>query len=246
MNGTRKAPKIATAVSGVLLAVGVAGAIVTALLNAFVFADSAAYGEVAIPGSAELELPAGEVVISYHAVTATTGASVIVPSVKLRFEAPAGAPTPVLTDRMGGTTTSNRDVRVQIGSAQVGQAGRYRVFIEGSGNENQRPRLSFGHGSPYGSAIWPFVGLIVLAAVALPLSILWWISADRRNRPLVQATYDEFAMPVPPAGAPTELPDDQGVRLERLKTLAALRQSGALTEAEFQSEKRRILNDPNL
>ncbi|MGU3654302.1 SHOCT domain-containing protein [Mycolicibacterium sp. A43C] len=31
------------------------------------------------------------------------------------------------------------------------------------------------------------------------------------------------------------------MRLENLKTLAALRDSGALTEAEFESEKRRLL-----
>ncbi|WP_347403854.1 SHOCT domain-containing protein [Mycobacterium sp. 236(2023)] len=36
-------------------------------------------------------------------------------------------------------------------------------------------------------------------------------------------------------------PTDHGVRVEQLKTLAALRDSGALTEAEFESEKRRVL-----
>jgi hypothetical protein len=47
----------------------------------------------------------------------------------------------------------------------------------------------------------------------------------------------------PPYEPPTaaEEPSDEGVRLERLKTLAALRDSGALTEAEFDAEKRRIL-----
>jgi hypothetical protein len=38
-------------------------------------------------------------------------------------------------------------------------------------------------------------------------------------------------------------PSAEGVRLERLKTLAALRDSGALTEAEFETEKRRILEE---
>jgi hypothetical protein len=37
-------------------------------------------------------------------------------------------------------------------------------------------------------------------------------------------------------------PGDEEIRLERLKTLAALRDSGALTEDEFESEKRRILD----
>jgi len=36
-------------------------------------------------------------------------------------------------------------------------------------------------------------------------------------------------------------PSDEGVRLQRLKTLAALRDSGALTPEEFETEKRRIL-----
>jgi hypothetical protein len=39
------------------------------------------------------------------------------------------------------------------------------------------------------------------------------------------------------------VPSGEGVRLERLKTLASLRDSGALTEEEFQAEKRRILGD---
>jgi hypothetical protein len=46
--------------------------------------------------------------------------------------------------------------------------------------------------------------------------------------------------PYPPPVTAHE-PTDEGVRLERLKTLAALRDSGALTEQEFQTEKQRIL-----
>jgi len=38
-------------------------------------------------------------------------------------------------------------------------------------------------------------------------------------------------------------PTDQAIRLEQLKTIAALRDTGALTEAEFDAEKRRILEN---
>ncbi len=50
---------------------------------------------------------------------------------------------------------------------------------------------------------------------------------------------------VTPASMPSAAyePSGEGVRLERLKTLAALRDSGALTEEEFQAEKRRILDE---
>ncbi|MGB8206170.1 MAG: SHOCT domain-containing protein, partial [Mycobacterium sp.] len=40
----------------------------------------------------------------------------------------------------------------------------------------------------------------------------------------------------------TYAPNDEGVKLEQLKTLSSLRDSGALTEAEFEAEKRRILD----
>jgi hypothetical protein len=50
------------------------------------------------------------------------------------------------------------------------------------------------------------------------------------------------APPVPPQPTPAPYePSDEGVRIERLKTLASLRDSGALTQEEFEAEKRRIL-----
>ena len=45
-----------------------------------------------------------------------------------------------------------------------------------------------------------------------------------------------------PRYGPIEIPSDHGVKIEQLKTLAALRDSGALTEKEFQAEKRRVLD----
>ena len=47
-----------------------------------------------------------------------------------------------------------------------------------------------------------------------------------------------------PVVTPTaaQLPTDEGVKIEQLKTLAALRDSGALTDKEFEDEKRRILD----
>jgi hypothetical protein len=48
------------------------------------------------------------------------------------------------------------------------------------------------------------------------------------------------AASVPPP-SPASRPDEPGDRLERLERLARLRERGALTDEEFQSEKRRIL-----
>ncbi|MCW2561135.1 MAG: hypothetical protein JWP55_5099 [Mycobacterium sp.] len=38
------------------------------------------------------------------------------------------------------------------------------------------------------------------------------------------------------------VPTDQGIRIQQLNTLAQLRDSGALTEAEYEAEKRRVLD----
>lgn len=48
--------------------------------------------------------------------------------------------------------------------------------------------------------------------------------------------------PVAESVLAAQVPGDEGVRRERLTTLAALRDSGALTKDEFQAEKRRILD----
>jgi Short C-terminal domain len=82
----------------------------------------------------------------------------------------------------------------------------------------------------------------------------WWSGRTRRKAVVAASPYfpPSFhpSVPVPPAASPgaprapiaaaQEL-GDEGVRLERLKTLAALRDSGALSHEEFETEKRRIL-----
>jgi hypothetical protein len=44
-------------------------------------------------------------------------------------------------------------------------------------------------------------------------------------------------------GPPTSRPVSQADRIAKLKTLADLRQSGALTEQEFEREKARLLGE---
>ena len=74
-----------------------------------------------------------------------------------------------------------------------------------------------------------------------------WLGRVRRKAAVAGAPDYEFPVaPHRPVIKPTVTsavhePGDEGVRLERLKTLASLRDSGALTDAEFEAEKRRIL-----
>ena len=117
---------------------------------------------------------------------------------------------------------------------------------DGNVNGYINPRLAFGHGSSYGWLTWVFGGLLALGVVELAVALFWSARSAKAARPLApeeMLSFDE------PTGSPHSLqsvpsytPSDQGVRLEQLKQLAALRDSGALTEDEFESEKRRILD----
>lgn len=239
------APRTAIIVSVIALVVGVLGIIASVMVNAFVIADDDAYGEVPIPGSASLELPAGDVDIAYRATTLTVGGKgVMVPPIQLAITPPTGVATPLITDSMSSSSKTNREITVRVFTAHIEEVGTYRIDAKASVFESQNPRLTFGHSSPYYWVMWPFIGMTVLAALALGLSIWWSLRSGKQVTPLPSypTTYTATGTPTyAPTYSGSQVPDDQAVRLEQLKTIAALRDTGALTEAEFEAEKRRIL-----
>src|ERR1700733_6649904 len=193
-----------------MMVIAVPSFIVTLVLNAFFLDDYDAYGEVPVPGSASLHLPAGEVTISLHTVIigGPNGGGLPVPPVGVTIDPPDG---------------------------------KVNGYID--------PRLAFGHGSPIGPLVWVFVGLFVVGLIGSIVASKW-LGRVRRNAAPVAGTgtlgYEFPVAPFPPVAKPTvntvvHEPSDEGVRLERLKTIAALHDSGALTDAEFEAEKRRIL-----
>lgn len=222
------------ALSGiVMMVVGGVGFIVVMMLNAFVLDEFDAYGEVPIPGSGQVQLPAGEVQISFHtSVTGSPSSGFPLPALRLSIDPPEGAADPVLTENYGATTTVNSDTHARIWTARVFAPGLYRIRTDGQVNGYINPRLAFGRDSDYDYLHWVFVAVFGLGV--LDMTMAWFF----RKRVAHQATVDSVAA-VPQADPYT--PSDQGVRLEQLKTLAALRDSGALTQQEFESEKRRIL-----
>jgi hypothetical protein len=237
---SRSLAKLSLTLSILMLVVSVVGFIVTLVLNAFFLDKYNAYGEVPIPGSNSLHLPAGEITVSLHTLILGDGGGVPVPPLGVTISPPDGVPQPVLTESIGSTTTVNNDAHVQVWVARIAKEGTYNITTDGQVNGYINPRLAFGHKSSYGYLVWVFVGLFVVALVDLALSI-WWMARPRRMAASAIVGEPYFAPPpTPPPVAPYE-PSDEGVRMERLKTLAALRDSGALTEEEFQAEKRRIL-----
>jgi hypothetical protein len=235
-----------------MLVIAVPGFIVTLVLNAFFLDDYDSYGEVPVPGSASLHLPAGEVTISLHTVIigGPNGGGLPVPPLGVTFDPPSGVAQPAVTENIGSTTTVNNDAHVRVWVAQIPSEGNYNITTDGKVNGYIDPRLAFGHGSPIGYLVWVFVGLFVVGLIGSIVASKW-LGRVRRNAapaPGVGMPGYEFPVtPLPSVVKPTvntvvHEPSGEGVRLERLKTIAALRDSGALTEAEFEAEKRKILD----
>lgn len=235
MSRTWSAPRIMKLLAIFTMVVGAAGFILMMCLNAFVLDEFDAYGEVPIPGSGQIELPAGEVEISFHTLMAgRPSGGFPLPPLKLSIIPPDGAADPVLTENHSATTTVNSDTHLRVWVAEVPAAGVYQVRTDGPMGGYINPRLAFGHGSQYDWLTGVFAVVFGVGLVDLFLALFWG-----RRRPGLPppAPIDLSA----PSDQPAYQPSDQGVRLEQLKTITALRDSGALTQDEFEAEKRRIL-----
>jgi hypothetical protein len=257
MSGSRTAPRIVLAAAIGTLVVSIVGFVVTLLLNILVWDEFDAYGEVPIPGSANLQLPAAEVTISFRTqlIGSTGGGGLPVPNLSMGIEPPDGVPDPVVTEDIGATTTVNNDARVEVWVAQIPADGTYRISTDGDVSAFLSPRLAFGHGSSLGWLPVVFGILFAVSIVDLLLALFWLARVKSRAVEPVGLQEepgfpdldlddpDDFADAPPPRSAPVSYePTEDGIRIQQLKTLAALRDSGALTEEEFKSEKRRLLD----
>jgi hypothetical protein len=159
-----------------------------------------AYGELPIPGTQTVHLPAGQVAITFHAVTVgIPEAGLPVPDLKLEINPPAGVADPQVTENMGGTTSFNNDAWRRVWIAQITQEGDYQITTDGQVTAFVSAGLAFGHvdvsppsaaspSSPYGylsrfSRIAFAVALATLIGCVLAVRIL----AGRANSPEFQA-----------------------------------------------------------
>lgn len=248
----RTAPRVLTFVAVAAMIVSLIGFIATLILNAFVFDEYDAYGEVPIPGSTSLHLPAGDVTVTFHTVLIGSSGSggLPVPPLKYRIESPDGLAEPELTEDYGTTTTVNNDARVRIGYLHVPAEGTYEITTDGNVSAFLDPRLAFGHGSSHGNLPIIFAVIFGLAVVDLVIARVW-ASRVRRSTPPAMSTWSTggyvppvYSPPPPMSTQPVDpyTPTDQGIRIEQLNTLARLRDSGALTESEYEAEKKRVLD----
>jgi hypothetical protein len=233
---SRLPARITFVMAVVVTIMSLVGVVVAIVLNVFFLDDYDAYGEVPIPGSASVHLPKGEVTVSLHTVViGSPNGGLPVPPLGVTISPPDGVAQPSMAENIGSTTIVNNDAHVRVWVAQIPADGTYNITTDGQVNGYIQPRLAFGHVSSYGFLIWLFVGTFGVGLVASIVAGRWLRSTRRKaSAAFVAGSYQ------PPPTTAYE-PGADGVRLERLKTLAALRDSGALTEEEFQTEKRRIL-----
>jgi hypothetical protein len=225
---SRTGPRILTTVAVATLVLSAVGFVVALVMNAFFLDEYDAYGEVPIPGSSSVALPAGDVTVTFHTVLiGSSGSGLPVPPMKYRITGPGGSDTQLRED-YGSTTTVNNDARIRIGYLNVPVGGAYDVELDGNVSAYLDPSLAFGHGSGYWYVAWIFAAVFGFAVVNLVAARIW---ASRLNR-------GERVNPMPAS----YVPSGQGVRIEQLDTLARLRNSGALTEAEYAAEKKRVLD----
>lgn len=247
----RTGPRILTVVAVLTMVASVVGFVVTLMLNLFVFDEYDKYGEVPIPGSTGLHLPAGDVTVSFHTqlIGSTSGNGLPVPPLTYRIVAPDGVAEPQLTEDYGSTTTVNNDARVRIGYLHVAAEGDYQIETDGRVSAYVSPRLAFGRGSSYGHLPIIFAVIFGLGTLDLVVARFWAARVKRPTAPSVDVggPVASFGAQLPYAAPPAYQASesftaaDDGIGVQELETLARLRDSGALTEDEFQSEKKRIL-----
>ena len=130
----------------------------------------AAYGRIALPGSAAVPLPKGSVRLTYSARTGNS-ARLNIPVVPVRATAVGGGSDAVYHRDPGRVTTSNGVASAQLGTLDVPQAGDYRVSMEGDfGASGTSPELQLGHDATDSTlTIVTITGLLVIVIYALSL-----------------------------------------------------------------------------
>lgn len=175
MNGG-SASRIVGIVVSLLAAIGVGGLMVTAVLG-ITGEKYGSYGQVPIPASGIVRLPAGEVIVSLH-VRDLQGRGMRVPPVTMDITPPPGVSDPRVTEDLGDTVSVGDDAHRRVWFMKVATEGDYRIVADGPMGDEVDPYLSFGQTRSIDGPLWFFVALSVVS-VDLAIAV-WWFR--RRGR----------------------------------------------------------------
>ena len=154
----------------------------TLVLNAFVLDEYDAYGEVPIPGSSSLQLPAGDVTVTFHTVLiGGSGSGLPVPPLKYRITGPGGVDVQ-LTEDYGSTTTVNNDARVRIGYLHVPDGGHVRRRARRQRQRLPQPDAGVRARQQLRYLPWIFAAVFGFAVVDLIVARIWAARVRRAGR----------------------------------------------------------------
>jgi hypothetical protein len=164
----------------VLLIVSVVGLFVSLMLVSGLD-EFDAYGEVPIPGTRTLHLPAGDVRISFHSVYPQgldpDKCMPIPQDLEVTITPPTGVSDPKVTTSTAGicdNNTDNDEGRSPVRVAHITQAGDYTITTNGKVTPFANPRLAFGHPSRWWFLPWLFGGLCVVSLFVFLPVMPWW------------------------------------------------------------------------
>ena len=188
---SRRLAKFSLAAAIVLLVVSVAGFIVTLMLNAFFLDKYDAYGEVAIPGSGSVHLPAGEVTVSLHTVVigGTNGGGLPVPPLGVTIIPPDGVAQPGRHRKhRQHNDCQQRRARAGLDGSCSGR-GHLQRHDRRPGQRIHQPATVLSAIRAH-TAIWCgcLSALFVVGLVDLALSVMWLGRSRRTVRSAVMAT----------------------------------------------------------
>lgn len=130
------------------------------------------HGQVSVPGSGRLHLPAGEVTVTLVSTIPPEDIGgrgcpeVVVPeNLELVVTAAAGLPQPSVTKDRSHNTFCDSETRQQVMSVHVPVAGDYIVTVKGEGNAATNPRLAFGSDSIFRFLLWPVFPIVIAVGI---------------------------------------------------------------------------------
>ncbi|HEY6399354.1 MAG TPA: SHOCT domain-containing protein [Solirubrobacteraceae bacterium] len=249
----------------VLLALTVLGALAAFILANTALSQIDAYGTVSVPGTKVVHLPADEVDISFATNSASTGGSFYTPGMDLKVTPASGSGmNPTITDSSGSASTIGSQTHARVWKMQVPNPGGYRITVDGNTSAYINPQLLFGQSPPDGLIVK--LGVIALGGLVLVIILSGMVAkrADVRARvapvlgtdfgapPGMTFTTPGITVRTPSngetvatfgLGATASGPQvvGQATQLDELAKLADLHERGVLTDAEFATEKARIL-----
>ncbi len=214
------------------------------------------YGRVAAPGTGVVHLPAGDVDGTVAMIIPGRGnetPTVLLPDdLALTVVAVDGSGTATVTRHVGssGNAMDNKaDSQRRVWKIDVPHDGDYRATARGGfSGVGVDVAIWFGHGPPIPGTSVPIIGLVLGSITTLVI----WLVRRRRAAPSPPRRDEALQWRPAPEGNESFLndhdqfsddkpgdPDLDGIRA--LERLAKLHESGALTDAEFDAEKHKLI-----